>query len=295
MKKQFLLLSFILFVGMAGFMWFNIRGNNVNPPMDITTVPQRIVSLAPDITEILFAMGLGDKIVAVSSDSDYPPAATTKSKVGSFWQPNTEAIIATKPDLVITLSFEQQKNVAESLNRLGYRILTVKTDQIEELWTAISQIGSATGCYETAKQLIESIKNRLNSIKLKYSNTDKVKVLWVIQAEPLRLAGRSTFINELIELAGGENAIGPTIQQYPEISTEQLLVCGAQVIIQSSMDSDNIEKQQEAAKLFWSKYPNLPAVKNNQIYVIDSDTVLRLGPRLPEGLEMIARYLHQDK
>jgi iron complex transport system substrate-binding protein len=294
MKKRILSLIFsvVMLVILAGLVVLLTPGK-ISPFNTEYGEPNRIVSLAPDITEILFALGLGDKIAAVSSDSDYPAGVAGKNKVGSFWQPDTEAIIAARPDLVVTLSFEQQKSVAATLKRLGYRTLTVKTDKIAELWTAISQIGSAAGCGDRADGLIENIHSRLNSIRLKFNTTEKVRVLWVIQPEPLRLAGRNTFINELLELAGGENAIGKTLQQYPSVSAEELLTCRADVIIQSAMDSNDIEKQQQAAEKFWSKYPLIPAVKNNRIYVIDSDIVLRLGPRLPEAVELIAGLLHK--
>ena len=131
-------------------------------------------------------------------------------------------------------------------------------------------------------------------MKTKYSSPSKPKVLWVIQTEPLRVAGRNTFINELIELLGGENAIGPTIQQYPPIGTEELLACNVEVIIQSAMGKIDIGRQQQQAEVFWSKWASLPAVKNNKIYVVNSDTVLRLGPRLPQGVEMVGRCLHPD-
>ena len=256
----------------------------------------RIVSLAPNLTEILFALGLGEKIVAVSNNSNYPTAAANKRKVGSFWQPDTEAIIASKPDLVITLRTrtEQQKSVADSLNRLGYKVLTLKIEKIQELLTAIQKIGTAADCRQRADELVENISNQLNNLQSKLSLANKVKVLWVVQVEPLRVAGRNTFINEMIELAGGENAIGPTISQYPQIGTEELLTCGAEAIIQSAMGTGNIRGQQQAAEAFWSKFAALPAIKNNRIYVIEPDTTLRLGPRLPQGAETIVRYLHPD-
>lgn len=256
--------------------------------------PSRIVSLAPNLTEILFSLGLSEKVVAVSSDSDYPPDAANKNKVGTFWQPNTEAIIASRPDLVITLWFEQQQAVADSLKRLGYQVLTLKIKKTEDLLTAIQKIGAAAGCEQRADALAENISGRLSYLKSKYSSADKPKVLWVIQTEPLRVAGRNTFINELINLTGGENAIPPTIQQYPAIGTEEIITSGAEVIIQSAMDIKNIEQQQEAAEMFWNKFANLPAVKNNRIYVIEPDTTLRLGPRLPQGAETLARCLHPD-
>ena len=290
----------IAFACLAAFIFISQHQNNTQDKVlkpnstDSPNKPTRIVSLAPNLTEILFALGLDEEIAAVSSDSDYPPEAAKKSKVGTFWQPNTEAIIASKPDLVITLWFEQQKSVADSLNRLGYEVLTLKIEKIEELLTAIQNIGTATGYRQRSDELAENISTQLDDLKSKLSSTTNVKVLWVVQVEPLRVAGRNTFINELIELAGGENAIGPTISQYPQIGTEELLVCGAQAIIQSAMGKSNISEQQQAAERLWGRWANLPAVKNNRIYVVEPDTTLRLGPRLPQGIEIVARCLHPD-
>lgn len=256
--------------------------------------PTRIVSLAPNLTEILFALGLGERVVAVSSDSDYPPEVVDKNKMGTFWAPDIEAIIASKPDLVITLCFEQQQSVAESLKRLGYKVLILKIEKIEELFRAIEKIGVAADCEQRADQLVKEISDRLVDLQQELASATEVKVLWVVQTEPLRVAGRNTFINELIEIAGGENAVGPTIAQYPEIGTEELLGFGVEIIIQSAMNAANIPAQQKAAEMFWARWSSLPAVKNNRIYVIEPDTTLRLGPRLPQGAEMVARCLHPD-
>jgi iron complex transport system substrate-binding protein len=106
------------------------------------------------------------------------------------------------------------------------------------------------------------------------------------------VAGVNTFVNEIIELAGGQNAVAPTIDQYPSVGTEEIISCGAEVVIQSSMGTEDIHKQQIAAERFWSRFANLPAVKDKRIYVIDADTVLRLGPRLPQGLQTTAQCLH---
>ena len=239
-------------------------------------------------------MELDEQIIAVSNDCDYPLKAANKKKIGTFWQPNTETIIACKPELVVTLWFEQHKAVADSLKRLGYRILSLKIEKIDELSTAIQEIGTATGCKANADQLVKNINSQLNDLQLKLGSANKVKVLWVVQAEPLRVAGRNTFINELIELAGGENAIGKTLQQYPPIGTEEILTCGAETIIQSAMGKSNLIEQQKAAEKFWSRWEHLPAVKNNRIYVVKPDTVTRLGPRLCQGVELIAQCLHPD-
>ncbi len=297
MKKEwytyFVLFALLLCVGVFVPLIINFTRTSQSLKK-IQKTPERIVSLAPNLTEILFALGLDEKIVAVSNDSDYPLKASNKKKIGTFWQPNTEAIIASRPDLVVTLWFEQQKAAADSLRRLGYQVLTVRIEKIPELLAAIQEIGTAAGCQQHAAQLVENIHNRSNDLQSKLVSADKVKVLWVVQAEPLRVAGRDTFINELIELAGGENAISQTIQQYPPISTEELLACGAETIIQSGMGKSNMAEQQKAAERFWGRWPYLPAVKNNRIYVVEPDTVVRLGPRLCQGIELIAHCLHPD-
>lgn len=297
--RKLWLLSIIAFACLATFtiVRYNHNQDKVHESnsADPSNKPERIVSLAPNLTEILFALGLDEKIIAVSSDSDYPPEAATKKKVGTFWLPDTEAIIASKPDLVIiNLSAAPQKPAAESLKRLGYRVLTLKMEKIEELSAAIQKIGTATGCKQRADELVENINGQLSYLKSKYSSTNKPKVLWVVQTEPLRVAGRNTFINEFVELVGGENAIGPTIQHYPQIGTEELLACNVEVIIQSAMGKTDIGRQQQQAEVFWSKRASLPAVKNNKIYVVNSDIVLRLGPRLPQGVEIVGRCLHPD-
>lgn len=255
--------------------------------------PKRIASLAPNLTEILFALGLDEKIVAVSSDSDYPPEAADKKKTGTFWQPETEAIIVCRPELVITLGFEQQRAVADTLRRLGYNVLTLNIEKINDLFEAIDKIGGAAGCRQRANELNKKIAAQVDDFKTRYGSSARgVRVLWVVQPEPLRVAGRNTFINELLELAGGENAISATIQQYPSIDSEELFACGAEVVIQSAMATSQISEQQKAAEAYWQNRPNLPAVKNNRIYVLNPDTLLRLGPRLPEGIQMIAECLH---
>ena len=253
--------------------------------------PGRIVSMAPNLTEILFALGLGDKIVGVAAGSDYPPAAVSKPKMGTFWQPSIEAVIAAKPDLVITLGFSQQRNLAQRLERIGYRTATVNIERISELSEAIRTIGEVTGRKPRADELVRAISENLDNLSALVGAREKVKVLWVVQREPLRVAGRNTFVNEMIELAGGENAIGPTVHKYPPISSEQVYACGADVIIEPAMTTKDLGAQRAGAVKYWSRFKNIGPVKNGRIYVIDGDIVSRLGPRLYEAVETIARCL----
>lgn len=256
--------------------------------------PQRIVSLSPNLTEIVFAMGLGDKVVGVSNDSDWPVEAKQKLKMGTFWQPNTEAVIAAKPDLVVCESFLQHKDIAETLKRAGLRVVSLRIESTQEFYNAIIQIGQAAGCPDKAEPLAAKIKSDFDQIRVKASSAKKVKVLWAVQTEPMRVVGIKTFVNEIIDLAGGQNVIAPTGDQYPAIGTETILTSGAEVIIQSAMGTEDITKQQETADKFWSRFANLPAVKDKKVYVIEADTVLRLSPRLPDGAMAVAKLLHPE-
>ncbi|MGA2092189.1 MAG: helical backbone metal receptor [Sedimentisphaerales bacterium] len=288
MKKLSAILLVVIFCGFYKFT----AGDGV------AASPQRIVTLSPNLAEIVFALGLGDKVVAVSSDCDWPYEAKQKPKIGTFWQPNTEAIIAAKPDLVVCETFLQQKEVAQTLERAGLRVVSLRAESIKELYNAILQIGSAAGCPEKAESLAAKIKSELDQIRVKSSSAKKVRVLWVLQTEPMRVAGVKTFVNEIIDIAGGQNVISPTGDQYPSVGTETILTSGAEVIIQSAMGTEDIAKQQEAAEKFWDSsslgFANIPAVKNKKIYVINSDTVLRLGPRLPQGALAVAELLHPE-
>ncbi len=278
----------------AGFAIFGVSQNQNHDTKALPSQADRIVSMSPNLTEILFALGLDDKIVGVTLYSDYPPTAAKKPKMGTFWQPNIEAVIAAKPDLVITLGFDQQRNLAERLRRIGYNGLTLNIEKVSELFEAIKRIGAATGRQLQANELVSGIRKKLDNLSTLVDTHDRLRVLWVIQREPLRVAGCDTFINEMIELAGGENAIGPTMHKYPPIGAEVVYACGVDIIIEPAMRQENLVGQQDRALQYWSKFKNIPAVKNKRVYVIDGDTVSRLGPRLYEGVETIARCLRPE-
>ena len=292
-KWHWLLLAFSCWMA-AGYAMCAPRGDQQS---DVPALPpkiNRIVSMAPNLTEILFALGLDEEIVGVTLFSDYPPAATKKARVGSFVQPNIEAIIAARPDLTITVTttgFDQQKYLAMRLNRIGYDSLTLHLETVAELFEAIGKIGKATEHQSEAYQLTNDLRTKLDRLSALVDTGDKVKVLYVVQRQPLRVAGRDTFVNEMIELAGGENAIGTTVHRYPPIGAEQVIGSGAEVIIELAMDQNKIDEQKQTAMEYWSKFSNLSAVQNGQVYVIEGDTVSRLGPRLYEGTETIARCL----
>ena len=256
--------------------------------------PMRIISMAPNLTEILFALGLEEEIVGVTKFSTYPPQAKEITNVGTFWQPDIEAVLTCRPTLVLTLGFAQQTVLADRLKHIGFETLTLDIESIEQLYAEIEVIGQKVDKVAEAQLLIEKLQDKQAQLVGKYADASPRKVLWVIQREPLRVAGTNTFINELIEVAGGVNAIGDTIHQYPPISDEEVIGSMPDVIIEPVMDPEQFENQKETAKEFYQQFGVVPAVKNERICIIDGDLVSRLGPRLDEGLRMIAEYIWSE-
>ena len=294
MGKWWLLLAALALWLASGYLMLAPRQVDADTNARRPRQPARIVSMAPNLTEILFALGLGERIVGVTQDSDYPPAALTKPKAGTFWQPNIEAVIATKPDLVVALAFEQQRDLARRLKRIGYDCQAVEIERIEDLFRAIAALGKAADALEQAQELTNQMKTAIHRLQTATAGLPKVKVLWVVQREPLRVAGRDTFVNQMIELAGGENAIGPTLHKYPPIGAEEVIAARPEVIIEPAMLPGTLNEQRRQAISYWSRYANLPAVVHGRICVIDGDTVSRLGPRLPLGIEEIAKCLRPE-
>ncbi len=294
MRRWWLLVTALVLWNLLGYALLRPQSADAHAGAPRTARPARIVSMAPNLTEILFALGLGPSIVGVTGDSDYPPAAADKPKVGSFWQPNIEAIVATRPDLVVTLGFEQQKNLAHRLRRMGCDSLILDIETIEDLFQGMLAVGAATGTDDRAREWVGDIQARIRGLRTTLGTGDAPKVLWVVQREPLRVAGRDTFPNELIELASGRNAIGATLHKYPPIGAEQVIASGIEVIIEPTMLEGDESKQREQAFQYWSRFRNVPAVANGRIYIVDGDLVSRLSPRLYQGVEIVARCLRPE-
>ncbi len=258
-------------------------------------VPQRIVSLAPNMTELLFALGLGPRIVGVCTFCDYPPEALEKPLIGDYWQPDIEAIIARHPDIIISEKYPQHTEILDRLSRMGYMTASLESGTLPQFFDTISELGRLTGSMPQAAALEKKVRDELAAVTQAVAGRPRPRVLWVVDEQPLRVAGRNTFINDIIETAGGQNAIGPTVNLYPPMGIEHVLAAGVDVIIQPSMNpAASLEIQQKAARENWSRWPAIPAVRNGRIYVIEADAVSRLGPRLGAGAAAIAGILHPE-
>ena len=257
----------------------------------------RIISLAPSTTEILFELGLDKNIVGVSNYCDYPPEALTKEKVGSFSQPSIEKIISLKPDLILVAGLEQQP-AADKLKKLRLNFLLVYPSDTKGLISSIRKIGAASGCPKKAEALIEKINGQINRLKKKVQQIpiDKRKTVFIeIWNDPIITAGKGSFVNELIGLAGGINIAADIPRSYSMISPEVVISQNPDCIILGYMspDSNNNYKQQKIKMR--TGWKNISALKNDKIFSdINPDLILRPGPRCVRGAEEIYKRLYEQ-
>ncbi len=252
----------------------------------VKTEPARIISLAPADTEILFALGLGDKVVGVTSYDDYPSEVASITKVGDFVGPNVEAVAAAKPDLIFATN-GVQADVVKKLSALGAPVVVIDPKSLASVYTDIGRVGTITGTSDEAGKLVGRMKERVALIQREVSGKAKPTAFIEIGQSPLYTAGKGTLMDELITLAGGTNVV--TQPGYIPYSAEQLVKADPAVYFAtkgSTNDPTAIEKR--------PGYASLSAVKNHRIVIVADDVVSRGGPRIVDGLSAIAKGLHPD-
>jgi len=257
--------------------------------------PARIVSMAPSITEVVFALGLSDRVVGVSAFCDYPPEAAKKPKIGGVVNPNMEAVVALNPDLVLALPNATQESMFRSLRQLGIRVLTLRNDTLEDFFNTIRAIGEVTSTQPAADEMSERLRAKFSDISDRVALEPRRKVMFIVGVDPLFVAGRDTFIDELITIAGGTNIAADSISKYPQLGIEEVVSRAPEVILYTSLNFELTPKQEAEAKRLWSAYPSIPAVKNGRIHGLVADYVTLPGPRLVLGVEEMARAIHPEK
>jgi iron complex transport system substrate-binding protein len=250
--------------------------------------PRRIISLAPSVTEVLFALGLGDRVIAVTSYCDFPLEAKTKEKVGDTLSPNPERLIALKPDLVIITTASQLEKLMQQLGELNIPIYVTNPRTVREVIASIRKIGDATGTTEKAGEIAIDMELRIADVERRVNALPKVRVLYVLQTAPLITAGRNTFINDLINLAGGQSISGSETADYPQLSRETAIARVPEVIVAPETHGTELVKEEDVRRDF----AVTPAVKTNRIVRVNPDWTDRPGPRIVEGLEQLAQGLH---
>ncbi len=252
---------------------------------------QRIVSLAPSITEILFTLGLGDRGIGVTQHCNYPAEALSKTRVGSYIDLNIEKILSLKPDLVIATADGNEKGSVERLAGFGLPVLVTNPKNLNEVYETIETIGRVVKQENRAVGLVRSLKKRADRIIRACSPLPHPRVFLQINENPLITVGKDTFHNNLIQLAGGINLSGQETIKYPKYSLEQVLRLSPEVILITSMERGvGAERKKER----WQQWKQLPAVRQGRIHILNSDLLDRPSPRLIDGLEALARAIHPE-
>lgn len=263
-------------------------GNKVT----IEEEPMKIISLAPNNTEILFALGLGNKVVGVTSYCDYPEEAKTKEVVGDFDGNNLEKIVELEPDLVLVYGAGDEED-NKILRDAGIKVLGFMPETIDAVIKDIETVGNATGKNKEADELVEAMNNKKDSILEKVKGQEEVRVFYEIWHDPLMAAGKGSFMDELITLVGGKNIAEDTEGAYPQYDLEQLIERDPEIYLAAQgMGDINIESIKVRPG-----FDVISAIKNNRVYVFEgneANLVSRPGPRIIETLEVVAKAIHPE-
>jgi iron complex transport system substrate-binding protein len=290
---------FVSFVTCA-FVPFVATARQGEPPLHEAPKPtpaKRIISLVPALTEILFAIGAGPQVIAVSSFDDDPPEVLKLPRVGALLDPDTERILAMRPDLV--LIYGSQSDLEKQLESAGIRVFVYRHGGLADVRPAFRSLGELAGRSADAARVIEDIEQKLAEIRARVAGRPRPKTLLVMGREPRTLrnldaSGGVGFLHDMIEVAGGANLFADTQRQAVRASSEMLLTRAPEVIIDlfysRAMSAEDIRQERAA----WQQLGSIPAVRNNRIHLLVGDYLVVPGPRIAEAAEAFARAIHPD-
>ena len=260
-----------------------------------TNPPQRIVSLAPSNTELLFAIGLGDRLVGVTDYCNYPEAATKIERVASFNSLSAEKIVAVKPDLVVASRGNDQEGVA-MLRKLRIPVFVLDIQTLDQMLAAMERLGKLGGVEAQAAWAKKDLEGRVEQVRKKVATqAARPKVMWGYWGEPVYTAGPRTMIDDVFSTAGGANVGRQTTEAWPQVGLETIVAWAPEVIIASypSQLGDPEKLKEDLQRLRQQAgWKEVPAVKQGRIYYIDGDLLNRPGPRLVDALEQVTALLH---
>jgi iron complex transport system substrate-binding protein len=259
-------------------------GRTVNVPDH----PQRLISLAPSVTETLFALGLSDRLVGDTDYCDFPPQAKNLPHVGGTQNPSLEAIVALKPDLVIGTDEANRRETVAQLERLGIPLYGVTAHTVEGTIASIEDLGQALGWGPATQRLVASLRARTAAVDQQVLGKPRIKVLFVVQYRPLISAGKQTFISDVIRRAGGISISDDMGSEWPRMGLESVLSRAPDVILVPKTQAFAPELDEFQKMPGWR---DLAATKNHRIYFV-SESIMHPSPRLIDGLEEVANILH---
>jgi iron complex transport system substrate-binding protein len=256
----------------------------------VPAAPQRIISLAPNLTEILFALGLGDRVVGVTRYCDFPQAAKEKEQIGDTLRPDLERIIALKPDLVLITTSSQLESLNRQLDRMSIPAFVTNPRTVRDVVASIKKLGAVTGVPAKGDEIASDMERRIEETERRAQSRPKVRVFYVLQVNPLITAGRNTFINDLIQLAGGVSISGDESTDYPQYSRETVIARAPEIIVAPGVHGTELVSVKDLQRDF----ATTPAIRANRIVRVNPDWVDRPGPRIVDGLEQLAKGLHPE-
>jgi iron complex transport system substrate-binding protein len=260
--------------------------DDLGRPVAINGTPQRIISLAPSNTEILFALGLGDKVVGVTMYCDYPPEAQDKEKVGDYYGPDIEKIIALQPDLILATDFHRFELIP-ALEEQGFTVFAVAPQTLDDVLESIQKIGQITGKEAEALELVNEMESKIEETEeLTQGLGERPRVFYVTWHDPIWTVGRNTWIDDLISIAGGNNTFSQYFESGAMVEIEWVILLNPEIIITSEWSYDWAINATELA--------STNASKMGRIYTFDDDLIQRPGPRLVESLEWLAHFIHPE-
>lgn len=255
----------------------------------LAAAPHRIASVAPSNTEILFAVGAGDRVVAVDRFSDFPPEAKTRESLGSYVNPDLEKLVASAPDLVIATNVHT-KALVPQLEQRGIAVVVLEPKDLDGVLERITLVGRVTGNAEQAERVVRDLRERVEAVAAKVRGAKPPSVFFEIDPK-LYTAGPGTFIDDLIGRAGGANVAADATTKYPQLSSETVVLKDPQVIVLAD-DSAGVKPDAVRARPGWQE---IAAVRTGRIVTIHPDLTNRPGPRLVDGLELLAKALHPER
>ncbi|MBI4001434.1 MAG: cobalamin-binding protein [Nitrospira defluvii] len=256
----------------------------------VAKAPMRVVSLAPSITEMLFALGLDEQIVGVTEFCDFPAAAAAKPKIG-YANPNLESLIALRPDMIIAPREFHRANVLAKLDELKVPVFLLDASSLENIFSHIHQLGRIFDRSTIAHALTLAMRKQMADISSRVESLPRTRVLYVLNSQPLITVGPGSYIHQMIGLVGGINIASGASTPYPRLTMETVLKEDPEVLIfpMGSVETVPRSEQQE-----WRRWTTLTAVQQNRLREVSANALNRPGPRVMEGLEELAKVIHPE-
>ncbi len=251
-----------------------------SPPRKV----DRIVSLAPSATEIIFALGAGNRVVGVTRYDNFPAAASKLPRVGGFIDPDPEAIVSLKPDMIVAVRTSGGRKRVDTLVRMGIPVLVVPAQSLDDMWIAIKALGDAVGAPDAAAKMREELRASIEDVRTTHANLEQLRALIVIGHRPLVTSGAETYLDRLLHLVAAKNVVSRG-GAYPTLDIESVVALDPDVIIDVTIPAD---------VNFWNRFQVLRAVKNGRVIQLNEEGLLRPGPRLPTALEVLAKALRPE-